>query len=91
MTGRTHIPGDWYPVGMPTNVVLGDNVYIDSSYGFAAFNSREQPGLTVGDASGIYDRAALIVGPHGRVNVGAFTVLNGTYIVCDDRVDIGSH
>lgn len=88
---RTHIPGDWYPVGLPENIVLGSDVYIDSSYGFAGFDSLENPALTVGEASGIYDRAALIVGPRGRVTIGAFTVLNGTYVVCNERVNIGAH
>jgi acetyltransferase-like isoleucine patch superfamily enzyme len=88
---RTHIPDDWYPCGLPSNIVIGKDVYIDSSYGFAAFDSEQRPGLTVGDASGVYDRAALVVGRHGRVTVGAFTVLNGTYVICDDRVDIGAH
>jgi acetyltransferase-like isoleucine patch superfamily enzyme len=91
MSGRTHIPDDWYPCGLPSNIVLGKDVYIDSSYGFAALDSEESCALTVGDASGVYDRAALIVGRRGRVTVGAFTVLNGTYVICDDRVDIGAH
>lgn len=85
------LPGDWYPVGLPENIVIGNDVYIDSSYGFAGFHSEQEPGLIVGDASGVYDRAALVVGPRGRVTVGAFTVLNGTYVICDDRIDIGAH
>jgi len=88
---RTQLPGDWYPLGIPENIVIGNDVYIDSSYGFAGFHSEQQPGLTVGDAAGVYDRAALVVGPLGRVTVGAFTVLNGTYVICDDRIDIGAH
>lgn len=90
-SARTYLPDDWYPIGIPPNIVIGNDVYIDSSYGFAAFNSREEPGLVVGEASGIYDRAAMVVGQRGRVTVGSYTVLNGTYIVCEDRVDIGSH
>ena len=88
---RVPLPGDWYDLGLPGNIVVGHDVYIDSSYGFAGFHSTQQPGFTVGDASGVYDRAALIVGPRGRVTVGPFTVLNGTYIVCDDRIEIGAH
>lgn len=88
---RTQVAGDWYPLGLPGNVVIGSDVYIDSSYGFAAFHSQEAPGLTVGNASGVYDRAAVVVGPRGRVTVGDFSVLNGTYIICDDRVEIGNH
>lgn len=88
---RQQLPDDWYPVGIPRNVEVREDAYLDSSYGFAAFNSMRRPGLVLGKASGACDRAALVVGRRGRVTVGAFTVLNGTYIVCDDRVDIGAH
>jgi acetyltransferase-like isoleucine patch superfamily enzyme len=76
---------------MPENIQLGEDVYIESSYAFAGFHSERQPGLLLGDASGVYDRAAFIVGARGKVRVGAFTILNGTYIVCDDSVEIGEH
>ncbi|MEO7503422.1 MAG: acyltransferase [Gemmatimonadaceae bacterium] len=90
-SARKQLADDWYPLGLPENIAIADDVYVDSSYGFALFDSAERPGLTVGGASGIYDRAALITGPRGRVSVGAFTVLNGTYLICDERIDIGSH
>lgn len=88
---RWHLPDDWYPGGIPGNVALGRDVYLDSSYGFAAFASEREPGLVLGDACGVYDRAALVVGPRGLVTVGAYTVLNGTYVVCEERVTIGAH
>ncbi|MBA2706506.1 MAG: acyltransferase [Gemmatimonadaceae bacterium] len=91
MDSRTHLAGDWYPLGLPRNIILGSDVYLDSSYGFAGFHSLMTPGLTIGKASGVYDRAALIVGPRGSVSVGEFTVLNGTYLICNDRIDIGAH
>ncbi|HEY0172548.1 MAG TPA: acyltransferase [Pyrinomonadaceae bacterium] len=82
---------DWYAGGIPANVRLGAHVYIDTSYGFAPFNSERDPGLTLGDASGAYDRTTFVVGPRGRVNVGAYTVLNGAYLVCNGRIEIGDH
>jgi len=85
------LPGDWYGLGLPDNIVLGNEVYIDSSYAFAGFHSTQQPALIIGGASGVYDRATLVVGPRGRVSIGSFTVLNGTYVICDDRIDIGDH
>ncbi|MEJ7812546.1 MAG: acyltransferase [Gemmatimonadaceae bacterium] len=88
---RMYLPDDWYPGGIPSNVVLGRDVYLDSSYGFAAFASEQMPGLTLGDACGAYDRATFVVGPRGRVTVGAYTVLNGTYVICNERVTIGAH
>lgn len=82
---------DWYPGVVPPNVVLGRDVYVDTTYGFDAFASERQPGLVLGDATGAYDRASFLVGPRGEVTVGAYTVLNGVYLVCHDRIAIGSH
>jgi acetyltransferase-like isoleucine patch superfamily enzyme len=70
---------------------VGEAVYLDSAYSFAAFHSTQDPGLVLGDAAGVYDRATLVVGLRGRVRVGSYTVLNGTYLVCDERITIGSH
>ncbi len=88
---RSYVEYDWYPGGIPGNVVLGEDVYLDSAYGFAPFHSREEPGLVLGDACGAYDRATFMVGPRGRVTVGPYTVLNGVYLICNDRITIGAH
>ena len=82
---------DWYPSGIPGNVHLGEQVYIDTAYGFAPFHSERDPGLTIGKASGAYDRTTFIVGPLGRVDVGAYTVLNGAYFVCNEHITVGDH
>jgi galactoside O-acetyltransferase len=86
-----HLDHDWYPRGIPDNVILGEDVYLDSAYGFAAFHSERARGAVLGDACGAYDRATLVVGPRGQVSVGPYTVLNGVYLVCNDRISIGAH
>ncbi|HKR21328.1 MAG TPA: acyltransferase [Pyrinomonadaceae bacterium] len=82
---------DWYAGGIPGNVHLGENVYIDTAYGFAPFHSEQVPGLTFGDASGAYDRTTFIVGPRGRIEVGAYTILNAAYLVCNEHIELGEH
>lgn len=86
-----HLEHDWYAGGIPGNVSLGEDVYLDSAYGFAAFHSERDPGAVLGDACGAYDRATLVVGPDGQVRVGPYTVLNGVYLVCRDRITVGAH
>jgi len=88
---RTYIDGDWYSRGIPSNVVLGKNVYIDTSYGFAGFHSTQPNALTIGEASGCYDRASLIVSGEGKISVGKYTILNGTTLVCKKSITIGNH
>lgn len=88
---RTVLEHDWYAGGIPGNVALGADVYLDSAYGFAPFHSEREPGLTLGDACGVYDRATFMVGPTGQVLVGPYSVLNGVYLICNDRITIGAH
>jgi acetyltransferase-like isoleucine patch superfamily enzyme len=89
--GRRYLPDDWCPWGIPANVVLADTVYIDTSYGFAEFRSQQQPGMTIGVASGCYDNPCFITGPKGRITVGDFSVLNATKLICNRQIDIGNH
>lgn len=88
---RWQLEHDWYAGGIPENIKLESDVYLDSSYGFAHFLSQQQPGLTLGQASGAYDRATFVVGPNGKVHVGAFTCLNGTFLICNEKITIGAH
>jgi acetyltransferase-like isoleucine patch superfamily enzyme len=88
---RLHIAGDWYPYGMPANVRLADNVYIDTSYGFAAFHSNQPDAISIDEASGCYDRASFVVGENGKISVGKYCVLNGSTIICKEQITIGNH
>jgi acetyltransferase-like isoleucine patch superfamily enzyme len=89
--GRIFIEYDWYTGGIPSNVKTADGVYLDTSYGFAAFHSERETGMELGEGSGTYDRASFVVGKDGRVKVGTHTVLNGTTIISNDYVEIGNH
>ena len=88
---QTYLENDWYSGGIPANVVVGKNVCIDTSYGFAPFFSERNPGLILGDACGAYDQTTFIVGPHGQITIGPYTCLNSTSLVCSDRITIGAH
>jgi acetyltransferase-like isoleucine patch superfamily enzyme len=89
--GGARVEHDWFPGRIPANVALGRDVYVDTSYGFATFASERDPGLVLGDATGAYDRASFVVGParprDGRRLLGP----QRAYVVCHDRVAIGSH
>jgi acetyltransferase-like isoleucine patch superfamily enzyme len=89
--GRIYIDYDWYGGGIPANVRFGSNVYIDTAYGFVPYSSEHDDGLSLGDATGAYDRSTFIVGARGRIEVGDYTVLNGTYLISNARINIGSH
>jgi acetyltransferase-like isoleucine patch superfamily enzyme len=85
------LESDWFSGSIADNVLLGADVYIDSTFGLAAFFSERYPGLRIGRASGLYDRATLIVGPQGAIEIGDFVCLNGVYVICNRSVILGSH
>jgi galactoside O-acetyltransferase len=85
---ETHIPNDWYAAGIPANVSVGKDAYIDTSYAFAGYSGGS---ITLGAAAGVYDRTSFLVSGAGRVTVGPFTCLNGTTIVCRQAVEIGAY
>lgn len=88
---RTYVEGDWYPNGIPSNVHLAKNVFIDTSYGFTGFYSSEPDALFIDEASGCYDHASFIVSKSGRITVGKFCILNGCTIICNEHITIGNH
>ena len=89
--GRTYIDYDWFENGIPGNIVLSENVYIDTSYGFNAFHSTLPNAMTMGKGSGCYDRASFIVGKKGTIEIGEFNILNGSVFVCNKNIKVGSH
>jgi acetyltransferase-like isoleucine patch superfamily enzyme len=88
---NSHLEYDWFRRALPGNIGLGANVYIDSSYSFAPFFSSASRALVMGEGSGAYRMSSFAAGPAARIKVGAFTCFNGTLVVADDEITIGSH
>jgi acetyltransferase-like isoleucine patch superfamily enzyme len=89
--GRIYIDYDWYQKGIPANVQPGENVYMDTSYGFSAFCSSLPGAMTIGKGSGCYDRASFITGQNGKIEIGEFNILNGSTFICHDYIKTGNH
>jgi acetyltransferase-like isoleucine patch superfamily enzyme len=90
MTLRT-IPGDWHSGGIPENVLLGDGAYVETSYSFHLCRSRRNAAVVLGENSSAFMRCMFDMGPHATLAVGAFTLLNGLWLICDQSVTIGTH
>ncbi len=90
MTGRT-IQGDWHPGNIPDNVQIGDGAYVQTSYSFHLYRSRREQGCVLGENSSIFTGCMFDMGPNAVFQAGAFTLLNGLWLICDQRVTIGTH
>ncbi|MEO6733901.1 MAG: acyltransferase [Ferruginibacter sp.] len=88
---RTYLEGDWFNHGIPSNVVMAGKVYIDTSYGFAGFNSGQPAAMFIDEASGCYDRSSFITSGNGKIHIGKFSILNGTTLISNNNIAIGDH
>ena len=90
MTNRT-IPGDWYSGVIPDNVQIGDGAYVQTSYSFHLYRSRRERGIVLGKNSSTYNKCMFDMGPEAVFQIGDFTLLNGLWLICDQKVTIGTH
>jgi acetyltransferase-like isoleucine patch superfamily enzyme len=89
-TART-LPGDWYAGVVPENVVLDETAYVQTSFVFHLYRSRQAAGVEIGRAASVYLGTMFDVGPHGRVSVGEYALVNGARIICEERIEIGDY
>ena len=87
-TGRRLVE-DWYDGVIPDNVVFDSSNYLETSYAFRPFRSRQERALTLGRGAAIYGNTTFDLGPRARAEIGAFTMLNGVEIICDEAIQIG--
>jgi acetyltransferase-like isoleucine patch superfamily enzyme len=85
------IADDWFPGTVPEAVVVGSDVYLDSSSAFQLCRPAGGHTVRIGVGSGVYAGASLIVAAGADVEIGPCCCLNGSTIVASQRVSIGAH
>jgi acetyltransferase-like isoleucine patch superfamily enzyme len=86
------LTGRWDYRDLPPNVRLGDGCYIERRRLLAAFNSRRDPGLVLGNRVRLYAGGwggSISVEPTGLVEIGDDSVLAGVQIMCAESISIG--
>ena len=78
---------DWYDAPLPANVEVGDRSWIYSSFAFLHCRSRRR--VRIGNDSGIYHGTFFELGPDAEVDIGDHTLLVGTRLVVNGRLEIG--
>lgn len=82
-------PDDWFPGRIPSNIAVGANCVIDSSFCFKHFYSKAPTGLWMGDNVTIW-RTALSVEEQGVVEIGDDCYLANAALVCSSRITLGA-
>ncbi len=82
---------DWFPVPVPSNVVIGHGSWLHSSFSFLHFRSQREVAVRIGNSCGIYLGSFFDLGPEGHVEVGDFSALVGVIFSTNGRVCIGDY
>lgn len=85
------LPWDWYPGTIPETVHVDETAYIETTFSFRFYRSRRPDGVRIGRGSSTYLGTMFDVGPRGRVTIGAFTLVHGARIICDEAIAIGDY
>lgn len=85
------LPWDWYPGRIPDNVVLNESAYLETSFSFFCYQSRQPVGVLLGEGSSAYIGTMFDIGRRGQVKVGDYVLLVGVRIVCDSEIEIGDY
>lgn len=91
VTPGAAIPGDWYDGVVPANVVIDPTAHVETTFSFLLYRSTAPCGLRLGRGSSTYIGTLFDVGPQGQIAIGDYTLVNGARVICDERVEIGSH
>jgi acetyltransferase-like isoleucine patch superfamily enzyme len=85
------LPWDWHPGTVPENVLLDDTAYLETTYSFTRFRSREPDALRIGRGATIYAGTMFDMGPAGRVHIGDCALIHGARLICDACIEIGDY
>ncbi|MBD1810653.1 hypothetical protein NDA07_13965 [Microcoleus vaginatus DQ-U2] len=84
------LPGDWYHGSIPTNIEVGENSVIDSSFCFKHYYAAGSVGLRVGSNVTIW-RASLAVDADAVIEIGDYCYIADASLVCSARITLGAH
>jgi len=91
MTSNRKLEWDWFPGRVPENVALDETAYLETTYSFELFHSREPDALRIGRGASIYLGVMFDFGPSARARIGDFTLMNGSRLICDAAIEIGDY
>lgn len=85
------VQGDWFDGVVPACVDVDPQAHIESAFTFIACRARGDRAVQIGKAAHVYSSSIFDVGPHGRVHIGEYAMLNGARLICEARIEIGAY
>jgi acetyltransferase-like isoleucine patch superfamily enzyme len=84
------VTGEWDHAGLPPNVRLGKDCFLERRDAFGRFRSQRDPGLVLGDRVRVLTWTTFNVEPTGLVTVGDDTLLVGPVFMCAEAIVVGA-
>jgi acetyltransferase-like isoleucine patch superfamily enzyme len=91
MQSANTLPWDWYAGTIPANVHVDETAYVETTFSFHLYRSRQPVGVRIGRGASTYLGTMFDVGPGGKVTLGDYALVHGARIICDLSIEIGSH
>jgi acetyltransferase-like isoleucine patch superfamily enzyme len=85
------LPGDWYPGTLPENVQLDAGAYVETTFSFVCHRSEQPVGVRIGRGASIYKSTMFDLGRSAKINIGAYALVHGARMICDDEIEIGDY
>lgn len=89
LPGKT-IPGDWFAGTIPSNIKVGENTVVDSSFCFKHYFSSLPVGLHVGNNVTFW-RTSLAAEENACIEIGNYCYIANASLVCSQRISIGNY
>lgn len=84
-----NITGGWDHAGLPKNIRVGTDCFLERKESFKRFRSAREPGLVLGNRVKVYTWSEFNIEPTGVVEVGDDSTLVGVVFMCAESVRIG--
>lgn len=84
------ISGDWYKGKIPTNIIVGENTVIDSSFCFKHYFSGLPVGLKIGSNVSFW-RTSLAAEENAFIEIGDYCYIANASLVCSEKISIGNY
>lgn len=91
LTAERKLEGDWYDGCVPRNAAIAETAHLETTYSFLLYRSRVPDAVRIGEGSTVYIGVMFDVGPRGRVHIGNYSLINGAWFICDEKIEIGDH
>lgn len=88
LIGGEKIPGDWFPGTIPSNIVVGENTVVESSFSFKHFFSSLPVALKVCNNVTLW-RTAISTEEKGFIEIGDYSYITNASLVCSQKISIG--